>query len=193
MNVRPVLVSGVALLVVAAGIVALLPVELATHQTSVDGVTGSAVAPNASADFDGPVAVYVEGPGWSSNAVSHFLVGDLRAAGIDADVVSTLDAADGPVLAVRILDLDTTYRPVSPTASVRWRFVYTTTANTSYVQNQLATAGGPSVSTNETGFVVEGEYTLRDDVDGVISIPAYREAVADRVAATTAEKLLAAS
>ena len=193
MNLRPVLVSVIALLVVAAGAFALIPFEVAEHQTSVDGATGTAVAGNATADLDEPIAVYVEGPGWTAGAVSHHLVGDLRAAGYTADQTRTLEDTDGPILAVRVLDVDAAYRPLSPTASAEWRFVYATSGNASFVREQLSTKDGPVVVSDRERFVVEGQYSLQDDTSGVISVPQYRGGIADRIAATTAEKLQAAT
>lgn len=179
----------VALVVVAAGAFALLPFEAAEHHTSVEGATGTAVAGNASAHLEQPIAVYVEGPGWTAGAVSHHLVGDLRGAGYSADQVESLEDADGPILAVRVLDIDAEYRPISPTASAEWRFVYATSGNASFVREQLSTESGPVVVSDRERFIVEGQYTLQDDVSGVISVPQYRAGIADRVAGTTAEKL----
>ncbi len=193
MNLRPVLVSVVALVVVAAGAFALLPFEVAEHQSSVDGATGTAVAGNATADLDQPIAVYVEGPGWTAGAVSHHLVGDLRGAGYTADQAQTLEETDGPILAVRVLDVDANYRPLSPTASAEWRFVYATSGNASFVREQLSTEDGPVVDSDRERFVVEGQFSLRDDTDGIVSVPRYRGGLADRIAATTVEKLQAAT
>lgn len=193
MNPRPVLLGAAVVLLVVAGAFALLPFEAAEHRTSVEGATGTAVAGNATAELDRGVDVYVEGPAWVAGAVSHFLVGDLRAAGIDANQIERLEAADQPVLAVRVLELDASYWPVSPTASAEWRFVHTTAGNNTYVRKQLSTESGPTVTSADQRFVAEGQYTLRDDVRGVISIPAYREGIADRIAATTAENLRAAA
>ena len=193
MNLRPVLVSVVALLVVVSGVFALLPFQAAEHRTSVEGSTGTAVAGNATAELDQPIAVYVEGPGWSAGAVSHHVVGDLRGSGYTADQAQTLEDADGPILAVRILEVDANYWPLSPTATAKWRFVYATSGNATFVREQLSTESGPVVTSDSERFVVEGQFTLQDDVRGVISIPQYREGIADRIAATTAEKLQEAS
>lgn len=179
----------VALLVVAAGAFALIPFEVAEHNRSVEGATGKAVAGNATADLDQPIAVYVEGPGWSAGAVSHHLVGDLRGAGYTADQMESLEDADGPILALRVLDVDAEYRPISPTATARWRFVYASSGNATFVREQLSTEAGPVVVSNRERFVVEGQYTLQDDVGGVISVPQYRAGIADWIGATTAEKL----
>lgn len=193
MNLRPVAVSAVVLLVVLAGAFALLPFQAAEHETTVEGSTGRAVLNNATADFDQPVQVYVEGQGWAAGAVSHFLVGDLRAAGIQAEQAETLQNASGPILAVRLLELDAGYWPVSPTATARWRFVYVTSGNATMAREQLVTEAGPVVLAYDEQFVVEGQFTLTDDVRGVISIPQYREGIADRIASTTAERLQAAA
>ena len=193
MNLRPVLVSVIALLVVAAAAFALIPFEAAEHQSSVEGATGTAVAGNATADLDQPIAVYVEGPGWTAGAVSHHLVGDLRGAGYTADQAQTLEETDGPILAVRVLDVDTNYRPVSPTASAEWRFVYATSGNASFVREELSTKDGPVVDSDRERFVVEGQFSLRDDANGIVSVPQYRGGLADRIAATTVEKLRTAA
>lgn len=193
MNLRAVLVSLLALLVVAAGAFALIPFQAAEHQTSVEGATGTAVAGNATAELDDPIAVYVEGPGWTAGAVSHHLVGDLRGAGYDADQAQSLQDTGGPILAVRILDVDADYWPLSPTGSAEWRFVYVTSGNATFVREQLSTEAGPVVVSDGERFVVEGQFTLQDGVRGVISIPQYRAGIADRIAATTAEKLQAAA
>jgi hypothetical protein len=192
-NRRPLLVSLVLLALIVTGTFALLPFQVAEHTTDVEGATGRAVAGNATAEFDRPVRVYVEGGGWAAGAVGHFLVGDLRAAGIDATQVATLEDTDGPLLAVRVLSLDAPYRPVSPSTTAEWRFVYVTSGNATMAREQLATEGGPVVLTNEERYVIEGEFTLRDNVRGVISVPQFREGIADRIAATTAERLRAAA
>lgn len=189
MNLRPVLVSVFALLVVVAGAFALIPFQAAEHQTVVEGATGTAVAGNATADIHQPIAVYVEGPGWTAGAVSHHLVGDLRGAGYTADQTESIEDADGPILAVRVIDVDAEYRPFSPTATAEWRFVYASSGNSTFVREQLSTEAGPVVVSDRERFVVEGQYSLRDDVSGVISVPQYRAGIADRIAATTAEKL----
>lgn len=187
------LVVGALVLLVVAGAFALLPFQAAEHRTTVEGASGTARVGNATADLDGPVDVYVEGPDWVAGAVSHYLVGDLRAAGVEARQVERLEDADYPILAVRVLALDASYWPVSPTASAEWRFVYATSGNATFVRSQLASEDGPLVVSNRERFVVEGEYTLRDDVRGIVSIPAYRAGIADRIAAATAEKLQAAA
>lgn|GEM_PF-3458859 len=189
MNFRPVVLVGTVVLLVVAGAFALLPFQAAEHRTTVEGATGTASVGNETAALDGPVDVYVEGPDWAAGAVSHFLVGDLRAAGTRAEQVESLRNADRPLLAVRIVSLNASYWPMSPTATADWRFVYTTSGNATFVREQLATRDGPAINSSEERFVVEGQYRLRDDVRGVISIPAYRSGIADRVAATTAEKL----
>lgn len=193
MTLRPYVVSVAVLLVVVAGAVALLPFQAAEHQATVEGATGRAVVGNATAELEQPIQVYVEGGGWAAGAVGHHLVGDLRAADIEATRVEQLQQADGPILAVRILELDASYRPLSPTASARWRFVYATSGNASFVRTQLSTEDGPVVVSNRERFVVEGQYTLHDDVRGVISVPQYRAGIADRIASTTAEKLQSAA
>lgn len=192
MNYRPVLVTAAALAVVVAGAFALLPFQAAEHETSVEGATGRAVAGNATAELDRPVAVYVEGPTWVSSAVGHYLVGDLRAAGVDATQVERLQDTDGPLLAVRVLDLDAPYRPVSPSASARWRFVYATSGNATTVRDQLETEHGPVVTSDSERFVLEGQFSIRDDVRGVVSIPQYRAEIAERIAAHTASEVLGA-
>lgn len=193
MNFRPVVIVGTALILVVAGAFALLPFQAAEHRTTVDGATGTASVGNATAALDGPVDVYVEGPDWAAGAVSHFLVGDLRAAGVQAEQVTYLENADRPILAVRIVSLNASYWPVSPTATADWRFVYTTSGNETFIRQQLATSDGPVINSSEERFVVEGQYALRDDVRGIVSIPAYRSGIADRIAATTAETLQAAA
>lgn len=193
MTRRSVLLGVFILLLTVSGAFALLPYEIAEHRTTVNGSTGTAVAGNATAGLDGPVAVYVDGPGWTATAVGHYLVGDLRAAGAGASQVSTIEDSEGPLLAVRILDLDTNYQPLSPTATVRWRFVYVASGNASLAREQLATEHGPVIGSDRERFVVEGQYTLRNDVRGVITIPAYRQGIADRIASTTVEKLQAAA
>lgn len=193
MNTRAVVIGVALIIVVTAGAFALLPFEAAEHRTNVEGSTGTAVVGNASAELEGPIAVYVEGPGWSAGAVSHFVVGGLRDAGYTADQTETLADHDGPILAVRILDLDAAYRPVSPTGTVEWRFVYATSGNASFVRDQLSTEHGPVVVSDRERFVVEGEFKLQDDVRGVVSVPAYRSGLAERVGSTTVERLRAAT
>lgn len=192
MHLRSILIAALVLLLVLSGAFALLPFQAAEHRASVQGATGTASAGDATAEFERGVDVYVEGPTWVAGAVGHYLVGDLRAAGIDARQVERLQAADRPLLAVRVLDLDASYWPVSPTATAEWRFVYATSGNATFVREQLATEHGPVVTSRSEAFVVEGEFRLQDDVRGVISIPQYRAGIADRIAATTAEKLQAA-
>lgn len=190
----------VALLLVGAAL-SLASFEAATGDTRLSSRASTASTNDAAANLTGTVSVYVAGDDRFAAAVERRLADALRERGLRVRTPETLRPAfDGPTLVVRVVERDVRYDPVTPAATVTWRFLYSASGNVS--QFGRPAAGGPFdgavlverlagddlapvVLSGDVRYVRWGSLTVENRATGVVSLPAYRGRLAGVVAAET--------
>jgi hypothetical protein len=197
-------VSGFAVLAVLTGLsFAFVDFAAAGSETTVDSQVSTASAGDETFAPSTDVSVLVVGDDGRSADLGAAVAASLRERGVAADRASGLQATyDGPVLFVVVDAWRLDYTPVAASARAEWRFLYVQSGNVTQFGASPPGAGefsterlrerlvadrlGSVVLDDDTRFVRRGAFTLRDETDGLLTLPAYdrlvRTAAADRTA-----------
>ena len=158
-------------------------------RTAADASVGTAQSNDATAPLDRPLQLVVLGEGPVADRLGPALESRLSSRVVDVELADEPAAAyPGPVLVVGVNE-SLAYNPVTPRARVTLEFGFVGSGNGT-LASQFATGDQPMVLTNRDPYVVQGDVTLRDESRGVVSLPAYRAHVTDRLAEKLSTSLL---
>lgn len=187
--------AGLACVVVVAGVAGVLlavDVWAGESRTSATSTVSTASVGNATVGTPPAVVLFVDGEDRLAAAAATRAADRLRARGVAATRAETLKADyDRPVLVATVV-AETAYDPVTPTATVRVRTLYSASGTlTQFGVDDGAFSGdrlvarlradelGSVESGDEYPLVRVGTVTVEDRTRGVVSRPAYRRHVAD--------------
>jgi hypothetical protein len=152
-------------------------------ETTADATVGTSRANDAVAPTEEPLTLVIVGEGPVADRLGEALESSLSPTWETVERVdSVADASgDGPVLVVGVTSTDISYNPITPSARVRADFGFVGSGNATLAK-QFALGERPVVLTNETPYVVQGQVTIEDRSQGLVSIPGYHAHVTDRLA-----------
>lgn len=196
--------AAVAVVVVASAF-AFVGFAAAEHRTNVQLQVATSSTNDASMTAPTSLHLYVVGPEPIRGQVEDALVTAFSDRGIDAQVVTDLQAEyDHPVLLVAARDSRLAYNPVTPSAAVSLGFEYAADGNVTQFGRDAGTAfdatlvddrlvGGetiPVVLDDQNTLFRSGEIRVTDESIGVISWPGYQAHVLEAVGESTLVSLL---
>jgi hypothetical protein len=160
--------------------------------TAADTSVGTSRANDARAPTDQPLHVVVVGEGPIVDRLADDLEASLSERWASVSMADEPIAAfDGPVYVVDLAEADVRYNPLSPSARLTAAFAFVGTGNGTKAA-RIARGDRPTVLTNETPYVVQGDVTIVDESRGIVSMPGYYDHVSARLATKLADSLASA-
>jgi len=158
--------------------------------TAADVTVGTARATNTTVPLDRPLQLVVLGDGPVAAQLGPALSNGLSPRFADIELADEPAAAyPGAVLVVDVEEAGLDYDPFSPTADVVLEFAFVGSGNGTRAR-QFVTEDQLLVITNRDRYVLKGDLALRDESRGIVTLPAYRKHVTERLVERLSASLL---
>jgi hypothetical protein len=203
-------VIAVALLlsIAVGGAFAFADFQAAESETNTQSQVSTSTSNHTTLDLSGGVYVHVVGDEEFPDDIERALVAELQSRSIDAESAPAVNASyDRPVLFVGVQTLELSYNPVAADGTVSWRYLYAQPGNVTQFGESSYGAGDFSSTHLQTvlegeridtivmdsgvAFIGIGEFTVEDETDGILSLPAYDRHVRTALVQATVDALLA--